>query len=84
MALGELQNLIKEADTFLREIEEKHVELAFLQIIIKCRETVTNQLGDVKEELDDEKKRTDEANEEQEKSLKAKEEANKKRMIAKL
>ena len=37
-----------------------------------------------KEKLDDAKKRTDEANEELEKQLRAKEEANHKRLLAKL
>lgn len=46
--------------------------------------TGTEMLQDKKEILDDEKKRTDESNEDLEKQLKAKEEANLKRLLAKL
>ena len=47
-------------------------------------EAATEFLQQTKEELDEQKKITDEQNEELEKSLKAKEEANQKRLIAKI
>lgn len=53
---------------------------------IKIKEMVdgTEYLQDKKEKLDDAKKKNDEMNEDLEKQLKAKEEANLKRLLAKL
>jgi len=61
-----------------------HVELQHLSIKINCLELATETLLTKKTELDDEKKKTDEANEDLERQLKAKEEANLKRLLAKL
>lgn len=61
-----------------------HVSLQFLQVKIKGMEDNTDFLTDQKERFDDEKKLTDEQNEDLERQLKAKEEANQKRLIAKL
>lgn len=76
--------MIKEANDYLAEIELNHVQLQFLSIKIKEYEEATEYLLLQKEKLDDAKKRTDETNEELEKQLKAKEEANYKRLLAKL
>jgi len=84
MAMQELQGLINEANGYMEDIEVMHVEHSFLnikiQVLVDGNEYLTNQ----KEELDDAKKKTDAENEEQEKILKGKEEANQKRLIAKL
>jgi len=82
--MNDLQALISEATNFKTEIEEMHAKLAFLQISIKAMEDATEYLAGQKDMLDESKKETEELNEDLEKQLKAKEEANKKRMIAKL
>lgn len=52
--------------------------------MVKELEIATENYQEKKEELDDQKKITDEANEDFEKQLKAKEEANQKRLLAKI
>lgn len=52
--------------------------------MVKDLETATEYLQDKKEELDDQKKVTDDTNEDLEKQLKGKEEANQKRLLAKI
>ena len=84
MGMTELQTKIKEAQTYLAEIEVFHVQLQHKSILIKELETATDYLQMTKEELDDQKKQTDEANEDLEKTLKGKEEANLKRLLAKI
>ena len=61
-----------------------HVKLQYLSLIINELETANETLLDKKENLDKEKKETAESNEDQTRQLKAKEEANQKRLIAKL
>lgn len=61
-----------------------HVKLAFLGIQVSMLEDATNFLTEKKELLDEQKKRQDETNEDLAKQLTAKEEANQKRLIAKL
>ena len=61
-----------------------HVKLAYQSITINELETANETLLDKKETLDKEKKETAESNEDQTRQLKAKEEANQKRLIAKL
>lgn len=61
-----------------------HVNLQHLTIQIKMMEDGTEFLNERKELLDEQKKSMDEHNEDLEKQCKAKEEANKKRLIAKL
>ena len=84
MAMGELQGLITEAERYATEVEDMHVEHGFLNIKIKELDDACDYLQQTKEELDEKKKETDIANEDLEKQLKAKEEANQKRLIAKL
>jgi septal ring factor EnvC (AmiA/AmiB activator) len=83
-AMTELQAKIKEAENYLKEIEEMHVELQHKSITIKEMEDATDYLQTMKEELDEKKKVTDESNEDLEKQYKAKEEANLKRLLAKI
>lgn len=82
--MGELQKLINEADKYIKEIEDMHQELAFLQVQIKGMGEYTEYLLGQKDYLEDEKKRVDEQNEDLEKQVRAKEEANLKRLIAKI
>ena len=82
--MGELQGHIAEAEKYKTEIEEMHVTLQHLSIKITCLEDVTTTLANKKQQLEDEKKATDEQNEDLERQLKAKEEANQKRLLAKL
>mmetsp|Transcript_7524 Transcript_7524/g.12700 ORF Transcript_7524/g.12700 Transcript_7524/m.12700 type:complete len:314 (-) Transcript_7524:26-967(-) len=84
MAKQELQAIIQEAEKYMEEIEEMHVKLQHLSLQIKELEDATEYLQEKKDELDEQKKATDEQNEDLERQLKAKEEANQKRLIAKL
>ena len=84
VGMQELQGLIDQENKYKQEIEEMHVKLAFLAIQVTMLEDGTNMLTEKKELLDEQKKRQDEANEELAKQLTAKEEANQKRLIAKL
>lgn len=84
MAMAELQKQISEAKKYTEEIEEMHHDLGFLQVRIKGMEEYTEYLFTQKDYLEDEKKRVDEQNEDLEKQVKAKEEANLKRLIAKI
>ena len=82
--MGDLQQLIVEAQTYTDDIELMHQELAFLQVKIKGQEEYTEYLFGKKDYLDDEKKRVDEQNDDLDRQVKAKEEANQKRLIAKI
>ena len=82
--MGELQNLITEANKYKDEIEDMHTKHEHLNIKIKEMVDGTEYLQEKKEDLDAQKKETDERNEDLEKQLKAKEEANLKRLLAKL
>ena len=84
MGMAELQGYINDAAKFRKEIDEMHVKLAYQSITINELETANETLLDKKETLDKEKKETAESNEDQTRQLKAKEEANQKRLIAKL
>jgi hypothetical protein len=84
MGMTELQAKISEAKTYLSEIEIFHVQLQHKAILVKELEIATDSLQEKKEELDEQKKITDDANEDLEKQLKAKEEANQKRLLAKI
>ena len=80
----DLQALITEMENWKKEIEEMHVTLGSLQIQIKMREDGTEMLQEKKELLDEQKKQKEEENEDLDKQCRAKEEAAKKRLIAKL
>ena len=84
MGMTELQAKITEANTYLSEIEIFHVQLQHKAILVKELETATEYYQEKKEELDEQKKTTDDANEDLEKQLKGKEEANQKRLLAKI
>jgi hypothetical protein len=84
MGMAELQGYINDAAKFRKEIDEMHVKLQYLSLEINELETANETLLDKKENLDKEKKETAESNEDQTRQLKAKEEANQKRLIAKL
>lgn len=84
MAMAELQALINEGNKYKEEIEVMHVKHEHLNIKIKEMADGTEYLQEKKEVLDAEKKETDERNEDLEKQLRAKEEANLKRLLAKL
>ena len=84
MSMSELQAKIKEAEEYLREIEIFHVSLQHKSIEIHELEQATEYLQTKKEEIDEQKKGTEETNEDLEKQLKAKEEANLKRLLAKI
>ena len=80
----DLQALITEMEKWKKEIEEMHVTLGSLQIQIKMREDGTEMLQEKRELLDEQKKQKEEENEDLDKQWRAKEEAAKKRLIAKL
>lgn len=84
MAMGELQTLINEQHEHMDEIEVMHVEHSFFNIRIKELVDATALLQDSKDNLEEQKKKTDEGNESLEKQYKAKEEAGLKRMQARL
>ena len=82
--MGELQTFINDAIKYRKEIDEMHVKLAHQSLIVNELESANDVLLEKKETLDKEKKETSESNDDQARTLKAKEEANVKRMIAKL
>lgn len=84
MGMAELQAFINQADEFRTDIERMHVQLQYLSVRITELENATEMLQDKKEQLDKDKKMTAETNEDLERTLKAKEEANQKRLLAKL
>jgi len=84
MAMGPLQDLITKEKEYREQIEEMNVELASKEVTIKKMEDGTEFLDHKKDELDERKKQTDQELEDLERQLKAKEEANQKRLIAKL
>ena len=82
--MTELQALITEANKYMDDIEMMHVKHQHLQIKIEELKIGTEYLQKEKDDLDEQKKDTDMKNEDNEKQLRAKEEANHKRLIAKL
>ena len=60
--MGELQNLITEANKYKDEIEEMHTKHEHLNIKIKEMVDGTEYLQEKKEDLDAQKKETDERN----------------------
>lgn len=84
MGMNELQGLIKDAKNFSDQIEEKKVELQFLEIKIEGMAQFTQFLEIKKDELDIEKQKIDEDNEELTKKCKVMEETAKKRIITRL
>jgi hypothetical protein len=82
--MSEVQAIIAEGVKYKNEIEDMHSKLQLLSIMIKELEDGTEFLVEKKEELDAQKKATDDQNEELEKTLKSKEEASQKRLIAKI
>lgn len=84
MGMSDLQTKIKEAEDYLKEIEVYFVQLEHKNIEIESLQQQTQYLESQKEKIDQEKKDLDDDNEQKEKELKAKEEANLKRLLAKI
>ena len=82
--MTELQKKIADQDRYLKEIEKMHSELQFLQIQMKEFEDCIEFLDEKRESLDPERKDAEERNEDYEKQKKAKDEADYKRLIAKI
>jgi len=84
MGMSELQGLIKDAGNYHDQIEEKKVELQYLELQIEGMAQFTHFLEMKKDELDIEKQKIDEDNEELTKKVKVMEETAKKRIITRL